>query len=98
MTISTAGFCRRAVADLRATHHQTGFVSAVARLPQGFVNGGAVVAVDILNDVPAARSCPPSAVFSEPAVCVSVNGNLVLIVDDDELAQSPLPGQRHGFV
>ncbi len=57
-----------------------------------------VVAVDVGDHVPAIGFEALGRVVSEPALDLAVNGDLVVVVERDELAQAERSGERAGLV
>src|SRR5688572_11908180 len=58
----------------------------------------AVVSVHIRNDVPAVRLEALGRVVREPAGNVAVDGDTVIVVEGDELAEAERARERTGFV
>ena len=73
-----------------------------ARVVLGGVNRGAnafnvgVTVLDVLG-VPAVRGVTSDNIFREGDVGVAINGDVVVVVEDDQLAEAPVTSQRGGF-
>ena len=101
---------RRAVAALatglvRRTVADHGFAYDEGRTPGvaagGFkrgLHGGGIVAIDGAHHLPAVGFKARGGIVGEPALHVAVDGNAVVVIAHDELAQAQGPGQRAGFV
>jgi hypothetical protein len=64
----------------------------------GAIDGVAVMAVNARNDLPAVGFEAFRRVVGEPALDMAVDRNAVVVVEDDQLAQSLRAGQRAHFV
>ena len=68
------------------------------RLADRSVDRGSAVAVDVAHHVPSVGFEPPRGVFGEPAPHVAVDGDVVVVVERDQLAEAQRPRQRAGLV
>lgn len=57
-----------------------------------------IVTVHSGNDVPAARFKTGGRVVAEPLVDVAIDGNAVVVIHDDELAEAESPGEGTGLL
>jgi len=85
-------------ADLGLAADQGGLVAFCLGLHQGGLNGGAAVAVHVGDHLPAVGFKALRGIVGEPALDIAVDGNAVIVVEGDELAQAQGASQGAGFV
>src|SRR5690606_39117759 len=93
-----AGLVRRTEADHGAAADQRGLVGVLARSLDGGPDLFGVVAVDVADHVPAVGLEALRRVVAEPAGDVAVDGNAVVVIEADQLAEAKHAGQRAGLV
>ena len=93
-----AGLVRRTEADRGAAADQRGLVGSLQCGVDGGLDLDRVVAVDVAHHLPAIGLEAGGRVVGEPAVGVAVDGDLVVVPEADQLAQSPGAGERGGLV
>ena len=77
---------------------RVGLSRRLARLQQRGVDRVDVVAVDVADHVPAVGLEALRGVVGEPAFDLAVDGDAVVVVEGDQLAQAQGAGQRADFV
>src|SRR5206468_5908383 len=86
------------LADHGVAADEAGFVRYRLRGSDRAVNRFDVVAVDVGDHVPAVGFEALGRVVSEPTLYLAVNGDLVVVVKGDQLAQSECSCERAGLV
>ncbi len=92
---------RRALADDRATADELrpAVLRAIGfRRDDCRIDGGHVMAVDVPLHVPAVRRESLRGVVGEPALRLAVDRDPVVVVEHDELAETPRSGERGGLM
>src|ERR1700722_1323302 len=67
------------------------------RVMDSVADGGGIIAVRQCLDVPAVGFKSSSHIFGVGNVCVAFDGNMVVIVEEDEVAKCKISGNRGGF-
>ncbi len=98
MRLFLALLVRRAEADDGFANHQRGLFALGRGLSQCFLHRFGIVAVDHADHVPAVGFETLGRVVGEPAFHFTVDGDVVVVVDRDQLAQLPGTGERRHFV
>ena len=93
-----AFFVRRALADNGFANNHRRFVGDGFGFLQRFFYRLRVVSVDITDHVPVISFEALAGIVGEPGFDVAVDGDAVIVVKSDQLAQAPGAGQRAGFV
>src|SRR5699024_5768729 len=89
---------RRAPADDGLATDQRRARGFLARVADGGLDFTAVMAVDVANHLPAVGFEALRRVIGEPALGAAIDGNAVVVVEHDQLAQTQRAGQGAGFV
>jgi hypothetical protein len=89
---------RCAVADDRLAADQRGLAFLALRAADGARDGIRVVAVHVPDHLPAVGLEAPWRVISEPAGDLAVDRDAVVVVEADQLAESPRARERAGLV
>ena len=89
-------FARGAVGDVRAGDDERGS----RRLGDGMIergaDGGVIVAVDALHE-PAVRFVPLADVFAEREIGLAVDGDVVVVVEKDDVVEPEVTGEARRF-
>jgi hypothetical protein len=93
-----AGAVRRALADHRLADDQRRPAGRALRRGDGGIDGVDVVAVDTGDDIPAIGFEALRRVVDEPRRDIAVDGDAVVVVENDELVQLPDRRKRAGLV
>src|SRR5689334_10232138 len=88
----------RPFADHRPAADETGPVGRVFRCPYGAVDRVYVVAVHLGDHVPAVGLETLGRIVAEPSFDFTVDGNPVVVVERDELAEAQSSGEGAGLV
>jgi len=98
VAIVGAGLGRSTLADDSLAADQCRLLGLLLGLADGVVDGLDVVPVDILDHVPAVGAETGRRIVGEPALDVAVDGNAVVVIEDDQLAELPGSGKGACFV
>ncbi len=101
MHFFSTGGIRRTFANNRATAYQgraAPFPRACFGLFNGLVNSGNIMAVYIANHVPAIAFKALGCIVGKPVFHLSVDGNAVIVVENNQFRQFQRTGQRACFV
>ena len=82
------GFIRRTEAYHRTADNQRGFVLHALGFQNRFLHGFGVVAVNFMHHMPVIGLKAFCRVIGKPAFGFTINGNAVVVVEADQLAQS----------
>ncbi|MCY1290549.1 hypothetical protein D9M70_396990 [compost metagenome] len=93
-----AGLVRRTEADDGLAADQGRLVAALARGVDGGLDLVGIVAVDVADHLPAVGLEALRRVVGEPAVHFAVDGDAVVVVEGDQLAEAEGAGQRADFM
>ncbi|GAB1459121.1 hypothetical protein MASR2M50_08950 [Thauera sp.] len=88
----------RAGADDGLAADQRGLGGVGLGLLDGGLDGDRVVALHVADHLPAVGFEALGRVVGEPALDMAVDGDVVVVVEGDELAQAPGAGERAGLV
>ena len=98
VAIVAALLVRRAAADGRLAADQAGLVGDRLGGEYGKLDGVAVMAVYVGDDVPAVGLETLRRVVGEPAFDMAVDGDAIVVPEGDQLAQAKGAGERAGLV
>ncbi|MBA7634311.1 hypothetical protein ES703_41895 [subsurface metagenome] len=88
-----AGLIGTAVADNGFTDYQAGATALLLSHADGRIDTGYVHAVDGADDMPAVGLETPGHILGEGDVGVSLNRDVIVVVQVNKLAQAQCPGQ-----
>ena len=94
MRLECPGLVRRAIADLGPHDHQRGPTGLTARVLQDAIDVIQIVPVRDVLHVPAVGGEPRAHVFGEAHGRRSREADVIVVVQDDELAEPEMPGER----
>ena len=83
-----------AVTDSRPADYQAGLIIRRPRLAYRSVQADDIHTVNRPDNLPAVGLEPPGDILGESNISASLNGNTVIVIQVDELAQAQRPGQR----
>ncbi|CCJ89366.1 hypothetical protein BN132_1294 [Cronobacter turicensis 564] len=89
-----ARFVRRAEANHGATDNQRRFVGDLFRFFDGALDGLGIVAVNLMHHVPVVGFKTFGGVVGKPALGLAINGNTVVIVEANQLAEAQRARER----